>query len=49
MKITLAALIAPATKQRRNAQAAVPDRAGQRHIKQTQIFCQTLGFGQLNA
>ena len=49
MKIALPGLFATATEQRRNAQAAVPDRTGQRHVKQAQVFRQTLGFGQLNA
>ena len=49
MKIALSALFATATEQRRNAQAAVPYRAGQRHVEQAQILRQTFGLCQLNA
>ena len=49
VKIAGAGLVAAPGAERRNAKAAVPDRTGQRDVKQAQIFGQAFGLRQLHA
>ncbi len=49
MEIALPCFFPATAENRRDAQAAMPDRTGQRHVKQAQILRQTLRFRQLNA